>query len=131
MAKFSDALRRFLRRDDFTLKSSGAEIASTTGSAVELGDAGTLSFVVDVTAVGGTPTLIVDIEGSIDGTTWFLLARVGSDGYRVGSVGAAPANITGVVTVRGACPASRHVRYRSTIGGGIPSLTYSVTADAA
>lgn len=132
MPTYSPGLNRALRREAATLKASGAETASTTGPAVELGDAGALTFVVAVTAVSGTsPTLSLLIEGSDDGTNWYTIAKVGSDGYSLGSLGAAPANFTGAGTVRGTCPAARFVRYRSTIGGTSPSFTYSVIGSSA
>lgn len=131
MPKFSDALRRFMRRESVTFKASGAQTESTTGTSVELGDAGSIYVEVDVSAVGGTPTMVIDIEGSNDGTNWVVIGKIGSDGYTSGSKEAAPVVITGVGTFRAILPAARYVRYRSTIGGGTPSLTYSVTADAA
>jgi hypothetical protein len=132
MPIFSSGLRRHLRREAVTLKASGAETTSTTGPALELGDARALSFVVAVTAASGTsPTLSVVIEGSDDGTNWHTLATVGSNGYAVGSVGSTPSNFTGAATVRGTCPAARYVRYRSVIGGSSPSFTFSVTGSAA
>lgn len=132
MPTYSSGLNRYLRRESVTLKSSGAETSSTNGSTVELGDAGSLSFVVNVTAVSGTsPTLSIVIQGSDDGTNWHTLAKVGSDGYSLGSLGAAVANFTATGTVRGTCPAARYVRYSSTIGGTSPSFTYSITGSAA
>lgn len=131
MAKFSSALNRWLRLgDQVALKTSGAETESTTGSAKDLGHAGVALYTVDVTAASGTPTMTVDIEGSFDGgTTWVVLGTIGANGYRAGSVGTAPSNITGTGTIRAVLPAAPKVRYKSTIGGGTPSLTYSVTAD--
>lgn len=132
MGLFSDGLQRFLERDTVSLKTSGAETASTTGQAQELGDKRTMNLTVDVTAVTGTsPTMVVDIEGSDDNINWHVLARIGSDGYRVGSVGTAPANFTTTGTVRCTVPAARYVRHKSTIGGTTPSFTYSVGGSAA
>ncbi len=131
MGRFSEGLQRYLNRDDLSLKTSGAETASTTGASVEIGDKSILNLVVDVTAASGTtPTLVVVIEGSDDGLTWYELGRIGSDGYRDGSVGTAPANFTAVATVRSSIPAARFVRYRSIIGGTTPSFTFSVGGSA-
>jgi len=110
------------------LKPSGAETTSTTGPAVDVRAAGTVIVTVDVTAVSGTPTMTVVIEGSDDGATWFELGTIGANGARVGQVGTAPSNITGTGTIRAVLPAPQFVRSRSVIGGGTPSLTYSVTA---
>lgn len=130
MGKFSNALRRFLRLADYTLKASGAETASTTGASVELGDASSMYLEVVVSAIGGTPTMVVDVEGSSDGTNWVVIGKIGSDGYTSGSKEAAPANITAAGTYRAILPAARFVRYKSTIGGTAPSFTYAVTAEA-
>jgi hypothetical protein len=70
----------------------------------------------------------VVVEGSLDGSTWFELGRIGSDGARVGSVGTAPASFSTTGTVRGAFPAPEFVRSRSLVGGTTPSFTYSVVA---
>jgi hypothetical protein len=130
VSKWSDGLKRFFKRTDFTVKASGAEIASTTGATVEVGEGGNLNVVVDITAASGTtPTMTVVIEGSTDGTNWYALGTFGANGYAVGSVATAPTNITGVSTIRGALPGARYVRYRSVIGGTTPSFTYSVTAE--
>lgn len=131
MAVFSSALGRWLRRSAVTLKASAAETASTTGSAVELGDNASMHVTVDVTAVSGTtPTMTVDIEGSDDNTNWAVIGTFGANGYRAGSVGTAPSNLTGAATVRGVLPAARYVRHKSTIGGTTPSFTYSVALSA-
>jgi hypothetical protein len=74
--------------------------------------------------------MLITIEGSFDGLTWFTLALIGSDGCRVGSVGTTPANFTTTGTVRAAIPATRYVRSKSTIAGTTPSFTYSVGGNA-
>lgn len=132
MGRYSDGLQRYLNRDDLSLKTSGAEGASTTSTAHELGDKTAMSLTVDVSAASGSsPTMTVVIEGSDDGTNWHTLATFGSDGYRVGSVGTAPANFITTGTVRGTVPAARFVRSRSVIGGSGPSFTYSVGGSSA
>lgn len=131
MPRWSSTLNRWIRGDSKTLKASGAETVSTTGTGLEGGGHGSLAVIVDVTAASGTtPTLLVDIEGSDDGTNWAVIGTIGSNGYRTGSVGTAPANITATGTHRAFLPAARHVRYKSTIAGTTPSFTYSVTAEA-
>lgn len=128
MAKWSDVLNRFRKGTDVILKASGAQTSSTTGSAVEVGSAGRVTLTVDVTAVGGTPTMTVVIEGSNDGTTWYTIATFGVGGLGYG-LSTAP-NITGTGAIRGVVPAAPFMRYRSVIGGGSPSLTYSVLGEA-
>ncbi len=131
MGGYSDGLGRYLNRDEHTLKTAGAETASTTHSPVEIGDKAVLDVEVIVTAVSGTtPTLLTTIEGSNDGQTWYALGEIGSDGFAVGSL-AAPANITAAGTYRAALPAARYVRSKSTIGGTTPSFTYSIALTAA
>jgi hypothetical protein len=130
--RYSDAFGRQLNRHDLSLKTSGAEGASVTGSPMELGDASVMTLAADVTAASGTsPTLVVVIEGSDDGITWHELGRIGSDGYRAGSVGTAPANFTTTGKVWATLPATRFVRYRSVIGGTTPSFTFSVAGSYA
>lgn len=127
MGKFSDGLQRILQRDDISIKTSGAETVSTTGSSQEIGDARAMTLTLDITAVSGTsPTMVVDIEGSDDGVNFHVLARIGTDGYRIGSIGTAPANFTGADTERFTILAARFIRYKSTIGGTNPSFTYSI-----
>ena len=132
MARFSDGFGRYLNRQDLSLKTSGAETASTTSTAQELGDAAVMTVAVDVTAVTGTsPTAVIVIEGSDDNITWHEIGRIGSDGYRAGSVGTAPANFTTTGKVWATLPAARFVRSRSIIGGTTPNFTYSVAGSYA
>ena len=114
-----------------TLKASAAETSSTAGSAVAMSmERGAVLVTVDVTASSGTPTMIVDIQGSIDGTTWVTLGTFGNNGYVAGTPATAPTNLTGTtVTKRGVLSSMPYLRYNSTIGGGTPSVTYSVTAE--
>lgn len=74
--------------------------------------------------------MTVVIEGSEDGSTWVGLCTIGSNGYAVGSVTSAPANITTTGTYLGFCDVLHYMRARSVIGGTTPSFTYSVTATA-
>lgn len=115
-----------------TLKASGAQTSSATGASVDSGfDGGSLYVEVDVTVKSGTsPTLLVEVDGSVDGTNWVVLGTVGSDGFSAGN-GTSPTAISTVSTARGVFPAMRFVRYKSTIAGTTPSFTYSVTGSAA
>lgn len=118
-----------VRGAPIVLKASGAEAASTVGGAVATGpDSGALFLNVNVTAAsGGTTTMTVKIEGSMDGTNWFTLGVVGANGYNVGSVGVtAPSNFTGAASTLAIYDAPMYVRYNSTIGAGA-TFTYSVT----
>lgn len=114
-----------------TLKASGAETVSTTHGVIDTAEAGVLFVVVDVTAhAGTTPTLTVVVEGSTDGVNWFELGVLGLNGYRAGSVGAAPSNIVAApATVRGAFPAMQFCRTRSLVAGAGASFTYSVNVE--
>lgn len=133
MGKWNEALGRWNRGSDtsVTLKASGAETASTIGTGVAIGDAGTMLVTLAITAASGTtPTMTVNIEGSWDGgTNWVVLGTIGANGYRAGLIGTAPSNLTTTATVRANLTAAPLVRYNSTIGGTTPSFTYSVVAD--
>ena len=131
MGAYSEGLGRYLNRDEATLKTTGAETASTTHSPVEVGDKAVINVEVLVSAVTGTtPTMLITIEGSNDGLTWYALGEIGSDSFGIGSL-AAPANITAAGTYRAALPAARYVRSKSTITGTTPSFTYGIALSAA
>jgi len=131
MPGYSSGLNRALKRDLYTAKASGAETASTNATAVELGDRGVVHVDVVVTAVTGTtPTLLVDIYASNDGTTYFKVATIGANGFSLGN-GADPSSINATGTYRAVVPAGHFVQSRSRIGGTTPSFTYSVNLDAA
>lgn len=118
------------RGSQSTLKPSTAETVSATHSSVDTADSGVIYVEVICTAASGTtPTLLVVVEGSIDTVNWFELGTLGSNGYRVGSIGTAPANITGAVTMRAGFPAIQYCRTRSIVGGTSPSFTYSVRVE--
>ncbi len=115
----------------FSGKPSAAELVSTTGPSIEVGDAGTVHVEVNVSAVTGTtPTMVVVIEGSNDLTNWYTLAQVGANGATLGGAAAAPTNITAAGVYRAAVPCTQFVRYRSVIGGTTPSFTYRVDIEA-
>jgi hypothetical protein len=119
LSKYSDGLGRHIRVNDVSLKASAAETASTTHTALELGDAARVNLALDVTAFGGTtPTLDITIEGSNDGTNWYTLGTF--------------AQKVNVATERKAFLAARHVRSRSVITGSAgQTFTYSITGEAA
>jgi len=116
-----------------TLKASGAETVSTTGAAVPVASAFAAGYglwlaTLAITATSGTPTLLVVIECSnSNGGAWFEVARIGADGVLTWGLGTQPAPFTSAVTVQAPVSAmASPLRYRSIIGGGTPSLTYSV-----
>lgn len=112
------------------LKSSAAETSSTTHSsfATAAGEDTAIVSVVVSASSGTTPTLLVTVEGSLDGTTWFTLGTIGTNGFSVGN-GTAATNLTTTNTgVNGVFHATPFVRSRSTVGGTTPSFTYSVIA---
>lgn len=120
-----------VRGTPLTLKSSGAETASTDGASVATGpDGGSLYVTMDITASSGTPTILLAVQGSVDGSTWVTLGQIGANGYVAGTPATAPTTTVSVSTRRAVLPSMPFVRYSSTIGGGTPSVTYSVTAVA-
>lgn len=125
---------RMVRGTPLALKASGAETASTNGAAVDTGsDGGSLFVQVDITASAGTtPTLLVAVQGSEDGTNWVTLGSIGANGYVAGTPATAPANFTGTAAAQKAVfPRTQYVRYASTIGGSAgQSFTYKVSAIA-
>lgn len=101
-----------------TLHGSAARTSSANGSAVELGDRGTMRLLLDVTAASGTnPTLAVTIETSYDGVTWREIGAFTA----LGAIGSQRASFPG---------ADRYVRARWGIGGSDPSFTFSVSGEA-
>lgn len=114
MARFSAELQRPINRSDLSLLTSTTLSTDTTGAAVYLGDASVMNLTVDVTAISGTPTALVYIEGSNDGgVTWYTLAIFGKTGCVVGSAASAPSAFDAASQkVNGAVPAAEYVRYR-------------------
>lgn len=108
---------RATRSADVTLASSAVRTVTGTGSAVEMGDNGVLRLTLDITATTGTPTLDVAIQTSQDGSTgWTTVASF--------------AQQTAVATVRKVFAGfDRYARASWTIGGGTPSLTFSISGD--
>lgn len=106
--------------DEVTLLASAARTQDFDGSAVEVGDRGTLCLTLDVTAKAGTnsPTLDVSIETSEDGESdWRLL---GSFSQKT-AVGSERKSFVG---------ADRFVRATGTIAGTNPSFTFSLSGEA-
>lgn len=111
------------------LKASAAETASANHKSVVSRAGGSIVLDVNVTAASGTsPTLVVVVEGSLDGSTWFEIGRIGSGSYRAGSSGTAPTNFTAAARTIAALVGPALIRTRSIVGGTTPSFTYSVTA---
>jgi hypothetical protein len=115
-----------------SLKASGAETSSTAGGATAMSTGSFGHSVVVTVAItassGTTPTMIVDVQGSLDGTTFTTLGTFGANGYVCGTPATAPTNFTTTATKIGVFPSMPYLRYNSTIGGTTPSFTYSVTA---
>jgi hypothetical protein len=101
-----------------TLHESAARTATGSGSALELGDRGTLRLILTVSAASGTtPTLDVTVETSFDGSTW---RSAGTFAQR-----------TSAASERKSFPGcDRFVRISYTIGGTTPSFTFSVSGEA-
>src|SRR5687767_3449690 len=114
---YQDGALKYVDAEDITLFGSAARTATTNGDAVDTGR-GVLRLTLDVTAVSGTPTLDVEIQTRKDSTdAWRAIASF--------------AQKTGVSSERkcfSGC--DRQVRAVATIGGGTPSLTFSVSGDA-
>ncbi len=129
--QFSALGARYLRRYALTLKAAGAETASTTPNAVDLGDTRTVSLTLAVSAASGTsPTLSVAIQMSDDDTNYYTVGTFFNGGFQYAGV-AAGTNITGAATLYATIPAGRFIRYASTISGTTPSFTYSLVGSAA
>jgi len=121
------------RRGDLrTVKAAGPETGSTTHAQIDTGDYGTLYVEATVSAVGGTPTLLLVVEADDGAGNWTEVGRVGSNGYSVGSSppATAPAAITGTGVYRGVFIAAQTMRTRSIIGGTGPSVNYTVNVEA-
>lgn len=109
-------------------KASAAETASSTHLSFDAGQAGSVVLQIGVTAVSGTsPTLLVNLQGSFDGTTWVTVGAVGATTWSYGD-DAAPTAISATGTYYAVFPAFQFLRTTSTVGGTTPSFTYSVNA---
>lgn len=105
---------------DVTLFASAARTTTANGTAVALGDLGTLRLLLDVTAASGTtPSMTVTVETSFDGSTNWA------------AIGTAFTAATGVTSQRKTYPGcDRYVRGVTTISGTTPSFTFSLTGEA-
>lgn len=123
-----------------TVKALGAETVSTTGAMVWLGNSapgGWWIVTITISATSGTPTLLLVLEGSSQGSSqgasgpgpgqWYELALVGADGARSFSLGSQPQPFTSTGTFLVPVSSTPLIRYRSVIAGSTPSLTYSVS----
>ncbi len=116
MARYSDALGRFVRGQELVLHPSGPETATVQGAWFNTEEVNTLDLFLDVTAAGGTsPSMTVSIEtreGAAD-----TPATVGSFAPRTG-VGSERKRFTGL---------GKECRYVATISGTTPSFTFALT----
>lgn len=104
---------------DVTLAASAARTATGNGSAVALGDLGTVRLLLDVTAASGTtPTLDVTVETSYDGSTGWT--SLGTFAQKT-AAGTQRKSFSGC---------DRYVRATWTIGGTTPSFTFSIAGEA-
>lgn len=105
--------------DEVSILASAARTASGSGSAIEVGDRGTLRLDLAVTAAAGTtPTLDVTVETSSNATTWRSLGTFSQK--------------TAVSSERKSFPGcDRFARVTFSIAGTTPSFTCSVVGEAA
>lgn len=105
--------------EDTPLAASAARTENGQGGALELGQRGALRLVLTCTERSGTtPSLLVFIETSHDGTTWRELGAFSA----LLAAGSQRASFPG---------ADRFVRARWVLGGSTPSFTFSVSGEAA
>jgi hypothetical protein len=97
----------------------GAETTSGNGTQVDNGasTANGLAAYLHVTAIAGTPSLVVKVQHSSDGSTWVDLATFST---------VTTANVAQRVTVSGTV--NRYLRALWTISGGTPSATFHMSA---
>lgn len=110
---------RSIHRMDLDMSPAAAVTADANGTAVLIGDRGTVRLTLEVSDVDGTnPTLDVDIETSEDGSDWRVLgsfAQLDDDGSERKSFGGA----------------DRYIRAVYDIGGtDNPTFTVSLTGEA-
>jgi hypothetical protein len=94
---------------------TSAAITTTQTSASIANFGMSTSFVVNVTAVSGTPTMDVVIQESLDGGTNWI------DIYHFERITLIGSYVSPKISTRG-----RNIRYIRTIGGGTPSVTNTV-----
>ena len=104
--------------DPVTVVSSAARTTTGNTSALEPGSDGeTISLLVDITAVSGTPSMVVSVEWSNDGSSWAVPEA--ADAFT--------ALTTAVKRVKSFERKALLYRIVWTISGGTPSLTFSVS----
>lgn len=107
--------------DGAVIEASSAKTTTGTGATQEAGVSAKLAILIDVTAVGGTPNLVLSVQWSQDGgTTW----------ADADPADAFAAITTAVKKVKVLDRKGSHYRLLWTITGGTPSLTFSVRASA-
>ena len=99
-------------------KASGALTTTTNGAAFPTGTDDTLDVFIDVTAVGGTPSMTVSVEWSNDNSTWYV-----ADTPDTFTAITAVKKVVKEFAVKG-----QYARLVYTITGGSPSLTFSASA---
>jgi hypothetical protein len=99
------------------LVASAARTTTGQSAAQAVGFADEVGVLVNVTAVSGTPNLVLSIEWSVDGTVWVPGDPVDAFAAITTAVGAAK-----LVKVK-----APQMRVKWTITGGTPSLTFSVS----
>lgn len=101
--------------EDVLAASAARTVTGDSGVLSGYGGASTLRLQLDVTAASGTtPTLDVVVEDTLDGTNW---NTVGTFAQKT----AAGREVVNVTT-----PFADRIRVRWTVGGTIPSFTFSV-----
>lgn len=104
--------------DPVTVVASAARTTTGQSSAIGPVNPGNIALLVNVTAVSGTPSMVLSVEWSNDGST----------GWAPGDTADAFAAITtAVARVKTFVVKAPYYRCVWTISGGTPSLTFSVT----
>jgi len=114
-----DSQGRYIEPDETSTGAAVASAARTTtgaGTAFSTSDADSLNATLVITAVSGTPTLDLVLETTADGTNY----------YTAGAFPQQTTTTAGVSRVFG--DLGTLSRWAWTIGGGTPSLTFSVSA---
>lgn len=100
-----------------TQAAAGTVTSSATQQAADYGRARSVVAQINVTAVGGTPSLVVNLDDSVDG---------GANWRSV--VASAAITATGVyyVTIPSTTPFGNRLRPRGVLSGTTPSATYQI-----
>ena len=102
---------------------SAARVATGTGNAVATSDAARISWFIDSTASSGTPSVVMSVEWSHDGSTWAVADPADT---MTAITGVANGKLCKSFPVR-----APYARLRWTVSGGSPSLTFSTRAHLA